>query len=136
MSTRVLVVEDDSDLREILLIALEEEGYAVSGAENGLEALVSLAFGVRPDAVVLNLHMPVLSGGDLLDALRHDPAFAPLPVILMTGAPVPPEVTRKVDAVLQKPFEIETLTCAIDGLVSRGGAPPPSPTPPPCAAGL
>ncbi len=135
MSTRVLVVEDDADLREILLIALAEEGYAVAGAENGLEALVSLTFGVRPDAVLLNLHMPVLSGAELVDAVREDPALAPLPVILMTGAPVPPDVTRTVDAVLVKPFEIETLTCAIDDLVERA-TPPPNPTPPPCAAGL
>ncbi len=130
------MVEDDVDLREILLIALAEEGYAVTGAENGLEALVSLAFGVRPDAVLLNLHMPVLSGAELVDAVREDPTLAPLPVILMTGAPVPPDVTRTVDAVLVKPFEIETLTCAIDDLVERGATPPGNPTPPPCAAGL
>jgi two-component system response regulator MprA len=134
--TRVLVVEDDVDLRDILLLALEEEGYAVAGAENGLEAIVSLTFGARPDAVLLNLHMPVLGGADVIDVVRLDPALAAMPLILMTGAPVPPEVDRAADAVLLKPFEIETLVAAIDELVSRGAAPPPSPTPPPFAADL
>jgi CheY-like chemotaxis protein len=136
VSTRVLIVEDDLDLREILQLALGEEGYAVAAAENGLDAIVSLIFGERPDALLLNLHMPVLSGADVLDVVRLDPAWAALPVILMTGAPLTPELARGVDAVLLKPFEIETLTATIDGLVSRGAPPPPSPTPPPCAAGL
>jgi two-component system response regulator (stage 0 sporulation protein F) len=136
VTTRVLIVEDDVDLREILELALGEEGYAVAAAGNGLEAIVSLIFGDRPDALLLNLHMPVLSGADVLDVLRVDPAWARLPVILMTGAPLPPELARRADAVLPKPFEIETLTETIDVLVSRGAAPPPSPTPPPCAAGL
>jgi CheY-like chemotaxis protein len=136
VSTRVLVVEDDIDLREILLLALEEEGYVVAGAENGLEAIVSLTFGARPDAVLLNLHMPVLSGADFIDVVRLDPSLAAMPVILMTGAPVPPEVNRAADVVLLKPFEIETLTAAIDDLVSRGAPSPPRPTPPPFTAGL
>jgi CheY-like chemotaxis protein len=136
VSTRVLIVEDDADLRDILLLALGEEGYAVAGAENGLDAIVSLTFGDRPDALLLNLHMPVLSGSDVLEIVRLDPAYARLPVILMTGAPVPPEIGRGADAVLLKPFEIDTLTAIIDGLVSRGAPPPPNPTPPPLATGL
>jgi CheY-like chemotaxis protein len=136
VSTRVLIVEDDQDLREILQLALGEEGYAVAAAQNGLEALVSLTFGERPDALLLNLHMPVLSGADVLDVVRIDPAWAGLPVILMTGAPLTAELTRCADAVLLKPFEIEALTAAIDGLVPRGARPPPSPTPPPMPAGL
>lgn len=136
MSTRVLIIEDDADLRDILLIALGEEGYAVAGAENGLEAIVRLTFGDRPDALLLNLHMPVLSGSDFLEVVRLDPAFAAIPVIIMTGAPVPPEIGRGADAVLLKPFEIGALTGLIDDLVSRRPPPPPSPTPPPQAAGL
>jgi CheY-like chemotaxis protein len=125
----VLIVEDDADLREILQLALDAEGYAVDAAENGLEAIVSLAFGERPDAVLLNLHMPVLSGAELLEAVRDDPAWAKLPVVVMTGAPVTPEVARRVDAVLLKPFEIEALTSAIDDAVARGAPPPAAPPP-------
>ncbi len=136
MSTRVLIVEDDADLRDILMIALGDEGYAVAAAENGLEAIVRLTFGDRPDALLLNLHMPVLSGSDLLEVVRLDPAYAAIPVILMTGAPVPPEIGRGADAVLLKPFEIGALTGLIDDLVSRRPPPTPSPTPPPQAAGL
>jgi CheY-like chemotaxis protein len=123
MPTRVLVVEDDFDLREVLLLGLEQEGYAVTGAENGLDGIVSLYLGARPDAVIVNLHMPVLSGADLVDVMRLDPRFAAVPVIVVSGAPVPPEVARSVDAVLPKPFDFDTLSAAIEDLVSR--APPP-----------
>jgi CheY-like chemotaxis protein len=127
MASRVLVVEDDADLREVIVLALEQQGFAVEAAENGLDAMVSLAFRPCPDAVVLNLHMPVVSGADFIEAVRGDPALAALPVILVTGARVPPEVRRGADAVIAKPFEIDALTKAIERLVARTAASRPSP---------
>lgn len=128
--TRVLVVEDDTELREVLVLALEQEGYDVSAAENGLDAIVCLNFGVRPDAVVLNLHMPVMSGADFMEAMRHEPAFSELPVVVVSGAPVPTAVARAAEAVLAKPFDIYALSTAIDAAVALGHGRQPDGEPP------
>ena len=127
MPRHVLVVEDDADLREIIVLALEQQGFVVEAAENGLDAIVSLAFRPFPDAVVLNLHMPVVSGADFIEVVRSDPALAALPVILVTGARVPPEVGRRADAVFPKPFEIDALASTIELLVARSAMAPPAP---------
>jgi CheY-like chemotaxis protein len=127
MPGRLLVVEDDPELRDVIVMALEQEGYAVRSAENGVEAVVSLYLSdSRPDAVVLNLHMPVMSGAELVDVVRHDPCLAGIPLVLMTGAAVPAEVGRAVDVVLEKPFGLDELAGAVGGLLARG-APPASP---------
>jgi CheY-like chemotaxis protein len=136
MATRLLVVEDDSELREVLVLALEAEGYAVSSAENGIDAMVRLYFTDAPDAIVLNLHMPVMSGGELMDVVRGDPTLARLPIVIVSGGPVPPEVVRSAGAVLSKPFDVEALCGAIQSLIMGRLAPhgpttPPDPKPPP-----
>jgi CheY-like chemotaxis protein len=126
VTIRVLVVEDDPELRDVLVLALEQEGYLVDSAGNGVEAIVCLYFGARPDAVVLNLHMPVMSGAELLEVVRSDPALAGLPVVVVTGASAGPGIVRAADAVLTKPFDLDALAGEIDRLVSSGRTPPPA----------
>jgi CheY-like chemotaxis protein len=126
VTIRVLVVEDDPELRDVLVLALEQEGYQVDSAGNGVEAIVCLYFGARPDAVVLNLHMPVMSGAELLEVVRGDPALAALPVVVVTGAAAAPAVARAADAVLMKPFDLDALAGEIDRLVSGGRTSPPA----------
>ena len=119
MPPHVLVVEDDADLREVIALGLEQEGHAVQAAENGLAAFVALAFRPWPDAIVVNLHMPVVSGAEFIQVVRDDPALASLPVIVVSGARVPLEVRQAADAVISKPFEIDTLSSTIASLVAR-----------------
>jgi CheY-like chemotaxis protein len=133
MPGRLLVVEDDPELRDVIVMALEQEGYAVRSAENGVEAMVSLYLSDGPpDAVVLNLHMPVMSGAELVDVVRHDPRLARIPLVLITGAAVPVDLGRAVDVVLEKPFGLDELSGAVGGLLARGAPPatPPPSTPP------
>jgi two-component system response regulator MprA len=127
----VLLVEDDRDLRELLVFALEADGYTVRSAENAVEALVQLEFGPKPSVILLNLVMPVMPGSELLEAIRRDARLARIPVVLITGAQVPVEVGRAANAVLPKPFGLDQLAATIQEFLPRDE--PPSPTPAPAA---
>ena len=82
---RVLVVEDDDDIREIIAEVLEREGYAVAQAANGKEALDFLRGEERPCIMLLDLMMPVLSGPELLEIIAEDTSLASLPVIVVSA---------------------------------------------------
>ncbi|HEV8292940.1 MAG TPA: response regulator [Tepidisphaeraceae bacterium] len=83
MST-VLVVEDSSVAREVVMKILEREGYNVVGAGNGLEALDCLHSAI-PDLVLLDVMMPEMDGMTLLQEMRDEPQYRELPVILLTA---------------------------------------------------
>jgi CheY-like chemotaxis protein len=86
---RVLVVDDDHDLRASLAEALEDSGYLVAQAGNGkegLELLRTSAPDERPDVVLLDLLMPVVNGWQFCEAKGCDPTTAAIPVIVMSGA--------------------------------------------------
>lgn len=81
----VLLVDDDEDVRESLGILLEENGYAVVGAENGARAIEALQKGVRPSVILLDLMMPVMSGWDFHKWQLTQPATPPTIVFTATG---------------------------------------------------
>jgi len=132
MTASILVVEDDPDLREILQTFLEVEGHAVRTAENGAAAFVQLYLGDRPELVILNLWMPVVSGPEVLEVIRRDPNLASIPVIVVSGAPISDEVKRDATFVLPKPFEVDTLRDMVEIALSYSHGP--SSTPPPLQA--
>jgi CheY-like chemotaxis protein len=109
----VLVIDDDSGIRDSLAACLEAEGYRVATAANGADGL-ELLRAARPDVVIVDLIMPVMNGHQFISRLRGDPATAALRVVLMTGAtarpghPLPPA-----DALLPKPFELEELLALV-----------------------
>ncbi len=80
----VLVVDDDASHRTLICDALEEMGYRTAQAANGREALDHLE-GDMPQAVLLDLRMPVMSGWGLLDALKKMPRARGLPIIIISG---------------------------------------------------
>jgi len=82
----VLVVEDDPDVREGLLAILEMEGFLPTAAVHGRDALDQCRAGLRPDAILLDLMMPVMSGQEFLFARVEHPAIARIPVIVLTAA--------------------------------------------------
>lgn len=108
--TRVLVVEDDDDLRETLNVILSDEGFDVLEAAHGGEALDALASDGRTDVILLDLLMPVLDGWATLEALRANPSLAHLPVIVCTSAP---ERAPAGVPVLSKPLDLDALLAAI-----------------------
>jgi len=84
MSKRILVAEDQDDLRSIIGLSLGSEGYEVATARDGLEAL-EIARRRPPDIVVTNLDMPRLDGLELIRRLRADLHLHNVPVIILSG---------------------------------------------------
>ena len=83
---RILIVEDDSDLREALSEVLRDEGYAVAMAADGREALDHLRRESRPSLILLDLTMPVMNGWQFRDEQRRDPDLSEIPVVVLSAS--------------------------------------------------
>lgn len=105
---KVLVVDDDPDIRDTLREVIEAEGHSVVTAANGRAALEALIMGLRPSLIVLDLMMPAMSGWDVLDAIRGDRALADIPIAVMSAAGAR---TAPLGATcfLAKPIDLDTL---------------------------
>ena len=105
---RVLVVDDDPDIRETLREVIEAEGCEVITAAHGRAALDVLMTGVMPSLIVLDLMMPTMSGWDVLAALRGDRALAEIPVAVISasGGRTPPLGATHF---LKKPIDLDDL---------------------------
>src|SRR5579863_898404 len=79
-----LVVDDSMLIRYTVCRFLEERGFAVESATNGVEALEILE-GVSPDLIVTDMHMPKMSGRELITALKNKPETANIPIIIVAG---------------------------------------------------
>jgi len=111
---RVLVVDDDPDIRAVLSDVLGATGYEVATAGHGREALELLRaqpFGL----VVLDLMMPVMTGWEFREAQLGDPAIAHVPVIVVSAARAPRAVPAA--AFLPKPFDMDELLALTARLV-------------------
>src|SRR5947199_7385928 len=89
---KVLIVEDNSDVRRLYAIGLNQRGYEVKLAANGAEAVERIA-SERPDMVLLDWVMPVMDGGEVLNKLR-EVTHAEIPVIVISGYPQPVQSQR------------------------------------------
>lgn len=111
----MLVVDDDSAIRRMIVAALRREGYSFLEAANGRDAL-DLMHEEHPDVVVLDLMMPILSGWDVLRERAHDAAMRKIPVIIVS-ANRDPEIATAVNAgicaFLPKPFDIAALSALV-----------------------
>ena len=102
-----MVVEDDDDLRELLVLLLEREGFRVLSAVHGREALDLLdETPVLPELVILDLMMPVMGGLEFRRQQLERPRLASIPVVVLSGdRRPPPELARLgVEAVITKPM--------------------------------
>ena len=82
---RILIVDDKATSRELLRTVLEKQGYAITEAANGEEALNKVR-AESPDLILLDLQMPVRNGYEVLGELRQDAAYATLPIIALTAS--------------------------------------------------
>lgn len=112
---RVLIVEDDAELRSTLAEAMRETGAEIVLAEDGIEALEWLRAGPSPAVVLLDLRLPRLDGHDFLRELRADARFEHLPVITMTAGSSRAE--GDVVARLRKPLDLEGLLEIVGSLL-------------------
>jgi CheY-like chemotaxis protein len=94
MSVVALVVDDSMLIRHTVCRFLEERGFAVESATNGLEALEALKR-VRPDIIITDIQMPKMNGSEFITAVKNQPAFADIPIVIVAGRQSGFEQTEK-----------------------------------------
>jgi CheY-like chemotaxis protein len=121
MAKRVLVVDDDRVIQQLLEVNLELEGYeVVATASDGREALDKI-HELKPDIVILDVMMPKMDGLEVTKRLRADPATAKIPVILLSARAQDMDIREGLDigasAYLTKPFDPVELLEVVGRLV-------------------
>jgi DNA-binding response OmpR family regulator len=119
----VFVVDDDPNIRELLVVNLQAAGYAVTTAGDGIDAVEKLRT-LRPQCVVLDIMMPGIDGWELCKIIRDDPALASTRILMLTAKDR--ERDRLIgidifgaDEYMIKPFEIDDLLQTIRRLVGE-----------------
>jgi CheY-like chemotaxis protein len=107
---RILVIDDDSDIREVVGEALQFAGYDVITARDGSQGL-ALARTFRPCLILLDLMMPTMTGWEFRAAQLKDAALANIPVMVVTALGHDPDI--QVSAVLAKPFRLDDLLAQV-----------------------
>lgn len=111
MAKTVLIVEDEEAVRELEKFILEQQGYDVMEARDGLEGLTKAEFR-KPDVILLDLMMPDVSGGRMFDEMKRHPATEGIPIIVVTGKPDAHDIFDDQigpEDVIMKPFEADAL---------------------------
>jgi two-component system alkaline phosphatase synthesis response regulator PhoP len=122
MAKKILLVEDEDDLRTTVMFRLQSLGYQVIPAVDGLEALAK-ARSDAPDLIILDVMLPKMDGYKVCGLLKRDGRLSKIPVIIFTArAEEEARATAKemgADAYITKPFEIETFVAKIRELVGE-----------------
>ncbi len=129
MAKKVLIADDEADVREFVQATLEDDGYSFILATTGGEALERAA-AERPDLIILDVQMPKKDGLAALYDIRRDPALKATPVILLTGIAektgvrfdadaVKDYMGEKPDAYFDKPVDPAVLRAAVRKLLAR-----------------
>jgi DNA-binding response OmpR family regulator len=120
---RILVVEDERDIRELVLLHLKREGYVVDSAENGEEGLRLLGMN-RYQVAVIDWMLPGISGIDLCKRLRSQ---SRIPLLMLTARTDPADIVLGLEAgaddYVTKPFDVPVFLARIRALLRRGEAP-------------
>ena len=118
----VLVVDDDSDIRELVAFKLEQMGYTVTSEKDG-EGGLAAALTEHPDLILLDVMMPKLTGIEVCQRLRDDPGTAGIPVILITAKAQEVDVERGfaagADDYIVKPFSPRELATRVEAVLAR-----------------
>jgi CheY-like chemotaxis protein len=109
----VMVIDDERDIRDSLRDVLIDEGYEVLLAGNGREALTMLPEAPRPLVVILDIIMPIMSGGELYTAMQADPRLRDIPVVISTSDP---SRTPSGVPIMKKPVNLGRLLTMIAAL--------------------
>ena len=112
---RILVVDDEPDLRYLLRRVFERAGHEVADFGNGATALAA-AHRSPPDLVVTDMMMPVMGGAELIRRLRADPITARIPILAVTGDS---HLAGGAEAVLAKPWTSQQLLAATTALMAQ-----------------
>ncbi len=123
---RILIVDDDAKIREIMKWILEKSGFEVTTAPDGAAGLAA-AEASPPDVVLLDLVMPQMSGFSVLEKMREGEKTKQTPVVIVSARPAserPLGASRDLGATgyLEKPFRSETLVAVVRELLARQAA--------------
>lgn len=116
---QILLVEDDRSIRNALQGILEDEGYAVTTAENGRQALDQLRASAAPKLIVLDLRMPVMDGWEFRAAQKSDPGLARIPVLAVSADGSAKAAAIDAEAYLRKPLSTDALLNAIGRILGE-----------------
>lgn len=119
MTTDVLVVDDDYDIRDTMSEILSEHGYGVASAANGQEALEWLRENGAPALVLLDWMMPICDGACFREKQLADPELAKIPVVLISAAPQVDRIARDMEGYLKKPVNLSSLLDAVSRFVEK-----------------
>ena len=118
---KILVSEDNPDIRKILVMRLEINGYDVIQAQDGEEAIDKIKK-EAPDLVILDLMMPKISGFEVCRMIKFDEKYKDMPIIVLSALDQQSDRERAIengaDAYFIKPFDLELLLNKIESLVS------------------
>lgn len=121
MKGRIVVIEDDADLREALCLMLGCEGYEVAGIADARDAIRRIEEGLPVDVILLDLMMPIMNGWEFCERRATSAALAQIPVIVITArhsVTPPPGISE----LLLKPFDPDRLQAAIDRVLAGTAA--------------
>jgi CheY-like chemotaxis protein len=118
---KVLIVDDKATGRELVRTVLEKSGYEVFEASNGIDALDS-AHRIRPDLIILDLHMPGLDGFGVIRELRLDDHFATIPIVALTASAMQGDRQRALSegftGYITKPVSLKALRAEVERLLA------------------
>lgn len=129
MAERILVVDDEPDIVELLEYNLRDAGYTVVSARDGASALAEVKRH-KPDLVVLDVMLPDISGTEICKRLRRDPLTAHVPILMVTAKGQ--EIDRVVgfelgaDDYVVKPFSPREIVLRVGAVLRRASTPPPA----------
>lgn len=122
---RVLIIEDEKEIRDFLVGQLQEDGYECVGLEDGTNLMRTLEH-FSPDVLLLDQMMPGKSGGDLIQEIRSNMRFSELPIMMVTGLVGESDKVKMLntgaDDYVTKPFSMKEVVARINALVRRSQA--------------
>lgn len=119
----ILVVDDELSVAEVVESILTDAGYEVVIASNGRQGL-ERANERRPDLVLLDFMMPIMSGPGMLEAIRKNPGLRDVPVVIMSSLPestIAKSAKGMYFAFLRKPFKVRAVVDVVEAAVRRDG---------------
>jgi DNA-binding response OmpR family regulator len=119
MSDRILVVDDDTTIADVLVTALQDEGYSVREAADGRSALATVK-DWQPSVVLLDLMLPGLDGWAVIDELRREPLEKSLSLVIVSASrEAPPRSAGRppIAAIFKKPFDLSKVLATVAALM-------------------
>lgn len=110
---KVLLVEDNADVRRLYAIGLNQRGFEVKLASNGAEAIDRVA-NERPDHILLDWLMPLMDGHEVVERISDADGSADIDIIVVSGEPAPPALPPRIRTWLTKPLTVDELVSEIN----------------------